>query len=146
MSQYHAQRTLYKDVECLVGALKEQGYATVEVHEQAVQLYDFQGRPTRYLDKSGDKANIIVRRHIVGGAANDLGFRKESDGTFSAIVSEFDDHKHNADWMDALKQHYTERVDMKVAAKNGLQLMSRKVTEVNGKKRIQLQFLDPRGN
>jgi hypothetical protein len=145
MSQYHAQRTLYKDAECLVGALKEQGYETVEVHEQAVQLYDFQGRPTCYLDKFGDKANVIVRRHIVGGAANDLGFRKESDGTFSAIVSEFDDHKHNADWMDALKQHYTERVDMKVAKKNGLQLMARKVTEVNGKKRIQLQFLDPRG-
>jgi hypothetical protein len=146
MSQYHAQKTVYRDVDCLVGALNEQGYATVEVHERAVQLYDYCGRPTCYLDKSGDKANVIVRRHIVGGAANDLGFRKESDGTYTAIVSQFDECKHNADWMDALKQHYTERVDMKVAKRNGLQLMARKVTEVNGKKRIQLQFLDPRGN
>ena len=144
MSQYHTQKTQYKDVECLVGALKEQGYATVEVHEQAVELFDFQGRRTHYIDASGDKANIIVRRAVVGGASNDLGFKLEADGTYSAIVSQYDNHKHNATWMDALKQHYTERADMKLAKKTGLQLIARKVIEVNGKKRIQLQFLDPR--
>ena len=138
-SEYHAQKTEYKNAECLVEALKEQ-YAEVEQHEVAQQLYDFCGRKTHYLDKDGDKANIIVRRHIVGGAANDLGFRKTADGTFEAIVSNYDSHKHDAKWFQNLKRSYVERVDMKTAAKNGLRFLGRKV--VNG--RIQLQFLDPR--
>lgn len=146
MSEYHQQKTIYKDAECLVGALNDQGYATVEVHEVAQQLFDYRGHATHYLDKNGDKANVIVRRHVVGGAANDLGFKREADGTYSAIVSEFDNYKHNADWMAELKQKYVERVDNKLAKKNGLQVLSRKVIEVNGKKRIQIQYLDPRSN
>lgn len=119
-------------------ALGDAGYTEVEIHEVAQNLFGYHG------DVRSEKANIIVRRKYVGQSANDLGFVKSADGTYAAIVSEFDSHKHNADWMRALKQHYTERVDMKLAKKTGLQLMSRKVIEVNGKKRIQLQFLDPR--
>jgi len=117
------------------------GYSEVEEHAIAQQLFDFQGRPTHYLDSTGDKANVIVRRHIVTGAANDLGFKLEADGTYTAIVSEYDRHKHNAGWMKQLKMHYTEKVDMKQAAKMGVKLIGRKV--VNGK--VQLQFLDSRG-
>lgn len=142
MSEYHAQKTEYKDGACLVESLKEQGYAEVEVHEVAQQLYDFQGRKTHYLDATGDKANIIVRRHIVGGAANDLGFRKTADGTFEAIVSQYDSSKHNKKWFTELKKTYVEKVDMKTAKKHGFRFLGRKV--VNGK--IQLQFLDPRSN
>lgn len=142
MSEYHAQKTEYKDGAALVEALHEQGYKTVEVHEVAQQLFDYHGRKTTYLDPMGDKANIIVRRHIVGGAANDLGFRKTADGTYEAIVSQFDSHKHNAKWFQGLKRNYVEKVDMKTAAKNGLKFLGRKV--VNGK--VQLQFLDPRAN
>lgn len=144
MSEYHEQKTQYKDAECLIGALNQQGYAEVEVNEVAKQLYDFQGRPTHYLDKNGDKAHVIVRRHVVGGAANDLGFKKNADGTYSAIVSEFDAHRHNAEWMGDLTMHYTERADMKLAKRTGLQLLSREVKTVNGKKTVQLRFLDPR--
>lgn len=142
MSEYHAQKTEYKDGACLVDALKEQGYNEVEVHEVATQLFDYHGRPTKYLDKNGDKANIIVRRHIVGGAANDLGFRKTADGTYEAIVSQFDSSKHNKKWFTELKKNYVEKVDMKTAAKNGFRFLGRKV--VNGK--VQLRFLDPRSN
>ena len=142
MSEYHAQKTEYKDGACLVEALKEQGYSEVEVHEVATQLFDWHGRKTTYLDKTGDKANIIVRRHIVGGAANDLGFRKSADGTYEAIVSQYDSGKHNTKWFGQLKAKYAEKVDMKTAAKNGLRFLGRKV--VNGK--VQLQFLDPRAN
>ena len=141
MSEFHAQKTLYKDAECLIHALKAQGYCEIEVHEHAQQLYDYQGRATHYLDPEGDKGHIIVRRHIVGGAANDLAFRKNVDGTFDAIVSQFEQHKHNADWMKSLKKSYTEAVDMKLAKKHGLKFLGRKV--VGG--RVQLQFLDTRG-
>jgi hypothetical protein len=133
---------MYKDRDCLVAALNDMGYKTVEVHDIAQQLYDFQGRATHYLDSTGDRANIIVRRHVVGGAANDLGFALQPDGTYSAIISEFDNHKHNADWLKALKRSYVEKVDMKLAKAHGLRFLGRKV--ING--RIQLQYLDSRGN
>ena len=141
MSEFHAQKTCYKDRECLVQALNAQGYNEIEVHDVAQQLYDYTGKATRYLDMTGDKANVIVRRHIVGGAANYLGFRLAADGTYEAIVSEYDAHKHNAEWMKGLKRHYTEKTDMKTASKLGLKLLSRKV--VNGK--VQLKFMDRRG-
>ena len=144
MSEYHELKTDYKDVECLVAALKEwePAYHTVEVHEQAQQLFDYHGRKTTYLDVAGDKAHVIVRRNIVGGAANDLGFVKKPDGTLSAIVSQYDSGKHNAEWLKGLKRTYTEKVTLKTAAKNGLRYLGKKV--VNGK--TQLQFLDPRSN
>ena len=137
-SEYHQQQTVYKDGECLKGALGDMGYTEVETHEIAQPLFGYHG------DMRPEKANIIVRRKHVGSAANDVGFIKSADGTYSAIISEFDSHKHNSDWMKALKQHYTERVDNKLAKKTGLQFLSRKVVEVNGKKRIQIQYLDPR--
>jgi hypothetical protein len=140
MSEYHSQKTAYKDRECLVQALNAQGYNEVEVHDVAQQLYDWHGCKTSYLDATGDKANVIVRRHIVGGAANDLGFRLTADGTYEAIVSQYDSSKHNAEWMKGLKRHYTEKTDMKTASKLGLKLLSRKV--VNGK--VQLKFMDRR--
>lgn len=144
MSEYHELKTEYRDAECLVAALKEHepAYHTVEVHEVAQQLFDFRGRKTTYIDKDGDKANIIVRRAVVGGAANDLGFVRKADGSYSAIISEYDSRKHSAEWLKGLKRTYTEKVTLKTAAKNGLRYLGKKV--VNGK--TQLQFLDPRSN
>ena len=142
-SEYHKQSTQYKDSDCLVSALKDSGYEQVEVHEVAQQLYDYHGRPTHYLDSNGDRANIIVRRQFVGSAANDLGFRRTADGTFEAIVSQYDSHAtYNDNKAKEVKRLYAEKVDIKTAAKNGLQFLGKKL--VNGK--VQLRFLDPRSH
>lgn len=140
MSKYHELKTEYKDGAALVEALKENGYSTVEFHDVPQQLIDFQGRPTRYIDKTGDKANIIVRRHIVGGAANDLGFVKGADGNYNAIVSEYDSHRHSAEWFKGLKKIYTEKVVVKTAAKNGFKYLGKKI--IAGKPTF--QWLDTR--
>jgi hypothetical protein len=134
LSAYHTQKTQYKDRDCLVAALGEQGYKTVEVHETAQHLTGYHG------DTRPEKANIIVRRQYVGTAANDLGFVKSEDGTYSAIVSSYDSGKHDAGWFKGLKRAYTEKMDIKTAAKNGFKYLGKKI--VNG--RIQLQFLDNR--
>lgn len=131
MSEYAKLEGEYRDRECLVAALHEQGYKNVEVHEEAVQLYDYCGRATHYLDASGDKANVIVRRHEVGGAANDLGFAKQANGKYAPIVSRFDTGKHNPQWFSKLKDHYYDKVTTKEAKRQGLKLHSRQV--VNGK-------------
>ena len=137
MSEYRKNKTNYKDRECLVKALNEQGYTNemIELHEQPQQLYDYCGHATHYLDADGDKAEIIVRRKYVGGAANDLGFKKEADGTYSAIVSAYDSSKHNTKWMDGLKRAYGEAVIHKTAKRLNLKPYASKV--VNGRKQIQ---------
>ena len=133
MSEYAQYEGEYVDRDCLVNALVEQGYARehIEVHETPQQLIDFQGHATHYLDPAGDKAEIIVRRNHVGGAANDLGFKKQENGKFAPIISRYDTGKHNTKWLDGLKRSYTDGVMQKAAKRMGLKLKSR--TTVNGK-------------
>ena len=142
MSEYHEVKTEYKDGEALVEALGELGYKTVEVHETPQQLIDYRGNPTRYIDKSGDKANIIVRRQFVGSAANDLGFLRKPDGSYSAMISEYDSGKHNKSWLLNLKKNYGEKVLIKTAAKQGFKYLGKKPIE--GTKKFQFQWLDTR--
>jgi hypothetical protein len=135
MSEYRTYQTQYKDKECLKAALAEQGYTVVEDHEVAQQLYDYHGRATTYTDKAGDKANLIVRRNYVGGAANDLGFKRESDGSYTAIVSAFDRSKHNDKWMTGLKVAYSEKITAKESKRQNLKPF--KTFTVGTKKHIQ---------
>lgn len=142
MSEFKKYPTEYKDKECLKAALAEQGYTVVEDHETEQPLYDYHGRQTTYLDKTGDKANIIVRRKYVGGAANDLGFQRQADGTYTAIVSQFDSHKHNVKWMTDLKRHYNVKVTTKEAKKQRLQpYTAAKEIIVNGRKVTRVQYI-----
>ena len=134
MSKYNRQKSTYNDRDCLVEALHEMGYADVEIHDDAVNLIGY------HADTRPEKANVIVRRKHIGTAANDLGFVKEADGTFSCIVSDYDSHKHGAEWMTGLKKAYTEKRLIKHAAKNGLKYLGKKV--VNNK--VQIQWLDTR--
>lgn len=133
MSEYAQYPAEYKDKECLIKALNEMGYTEgqVEIHENPVDLFDYHGRKTTYLDKTGDKAEIIVRRKFVGGAANDLGFRKDANGRYAPIISAYDSGKHNTKWLNGLKSKYTEAVTHKEAKRKGLRFHSQKV--VNGK-------------
>jgi len=117
----------------------------IEVHEEATQLRDYMGRATHYTDKAGDKANIIIRRQHVGySGANDLGFKRNPDGTMSAFISQYDSGSAHwgvtGDRFLKLKDAYIERKTMKTAAKQGFKFLGKRV--VNGKTR--LQFLDTR--
>jgi hypothetical protein len=109
-------------------------------------LIDYVGRPTRYLDENGDRANIIVRRQNIGyGSANDLGFKwNTATGTYDAIVSEYDSGSchwgQNSLRFKKLKVEYTEQVGIKTAKKNGFKFLGKKA--VNGK--VRLQWLDTR--
>lgn len=143
MSEYRKTQTNAKDPECLIAALVAMGYARehIEVHEEAVQLFDYHGRATTYTDVKGDRANIIVRRQHVGGAANDLGFKlNKTTGVYDAVISAYDRGKHNEKWLAGLKTNYSEGVTTKQAKKMGFKFLGKKV--VDGK--IQMQFLDTR--
>lgn len=145
MSTYRKSTTNCKDKECLIEALVEMGYARehIETHDIAQQLFDFQGRATRYTDKSGDKANVIVRRQFVGGSANDLGFKLNPETkTYDAIISDFDSSKHNSSWLSGLKVNYSSAILVKSGKKQGFKYLGKKI--VDG--RVQHQWLNTRGN
>ena len=134
VSKYNTVATEFKDEECLVQALHDVGYADVEVHAVPTNLYGYHG------DLRQQKAHIIVRRKHISQSANDLGFLRNADGSYSQIVSDFDQGKHDAKWNAKLKAAYGERGAMKVARKKGFHFLGK--TVVNGK--TQLKFQDRR--
>lgn len=74
--------TAFKDRECLLNALSECGYGTVE-EGASLSLYGYQG------DKRAETAQIVVRRNFIGSASNDLGFQKTDNG-YVPVISEYD--------------------------------------------------------
>jgi hypothetical protein len=84
MSHFTVLRTHITDVESLVKALAELGFPQVEVHQTAQHLYGYQG------DVRPQTAEVIIRRQFIGRASNDIGFKRQEDGTFDAIISDYD--------------------------------------------------------
>ena len=100
MSRYCTVKTQFKDGEALFKALMETGNwteAQIEVHSDPQNLYGYLGK------MRPEKAHIIIRRAHVGRSANDIGFMKKEDGTYEALISEFDSAKYGAQWIGRLK-------------------------------------------
>ena len=133
MSAYQTQETQFTDEDCLLKALADQGYTHVEVHAEPRQLVGYHG------DLRSQRAHVIVRRQYVGRASNDLGFVKSPDGTYRAIISDFDKGRHNDAWMLKLTDSYSEHGVVKQAARQGLRFLGRK-KDAQGQ--VQLQFLE----
>lgn len=132
ISAYSENATEFKDLNCLLQALKDMGFNDVEVSEQGTNLYGYHG------DKRADLANVIIRRKHIGLASNDIGFRKQANGTYSAILSDYDRSiGYNDKWLGQVKGKYAERGIMQQAKNKGLRFGGRKM--VNGK--VQLQFV-----
>jgi len=87
----------------------------VQVHKEAIHLHGYTG------DKRQQTAEIVIPRRFVGGAANDIGFKLQEDGTYEAIISEYDRRNCSADrrsqhaqgcggysekWLKKLNQRY----------------------------------------
>jgi len=73
-----------KDKNALVKALKEMfGKKNVEVHDKPVRI---QGYSTT------SQAEIVVRKPTMGGYG-DLGFQRQTDGSWLTIMDDLDTHK-----------------------------------------------------
>lgn len=121
----------------MIEALKELGYQP-QVNEKAQKLEGYHG------DKREETAEIIIPRRQVGGVSNDVGFKKNADGTYTAIISDYDKGTNfNLKKQNALKQAYAEKVSMKQAKANGLKFVGKKtVTDTKTGKPVQrLQFV-----
>jgi len=105
MSSYCNVETQFKNQEALTLALIETGKWSkdqIEVHSEPKNLYGYHN------DIRSDKAHIIIRRKYIGGSSNDIGFLKTEEGTYTAIISEFDKRSmgYNDKWLASLKGNY----------------------------------------
>ena len=135
MSAYQTQSTVFEDKYSLIKGLSENGYGlnTVEVHDTPQTLYDYCGHPRP------QKAHIILRRQFVGGAANDIGFLKNTDGTYTAIISEYDSMRHNAAWITNLTKSYAKHALIKQGKRMGLTFLGVSAQKGTGKPVVQFR-------
>ncbi len=117
MSHYTVLKTRITDAETLVAALADLGFANVEAHKMPQPLFDWQGVERR------TRAEIIVRRKYLRGASNDMGFARTADGTFKALISDYDLDTYGEAWMGRLTQRYAYRLARKVLAEQDYTLV-----------------------
>ena len=131
MSLYRERKTKINDARALEEALKQKGFSPLR-HSQPVPLEGYMG------DKRKDTAEIIIPRQQVGRASNDIGFKRLEDGSFAAIISDFDkSHGYGDGWLKEIIGLATEAKAMRIVQKLDLEQIGR--TELpNGK--IRLQF------
>lgn len=131
MSHYTLLKTQFVDVEALVKALADVGFAHVEVHRRPQTLMDWVGLPRP------QKAEVIIRRKYVGHGSNDIGFWRQQDGTFQAIISEFDRVRHSEGWLQSVTRRYAYHVTLATLAKQGFELANE--TEKRGQVHLTLR-------
>lgn len=118
MSHFTVLRTQITDVEALRKALADMGFKNVEVHETAQHLYGYRG------DVRPQTAEVVIRRRYIGSASNDIGFKRREDGTFDAIISDYDRRKYSQEWLNRLTQRYAYHVAKTKLEEQGFTLVS----------------------
>jgi hypothetical protein len=135
LSKYEETATEIRDAANLIAALSELGFQA-EFHPAGAPLIGYEG-----FERS-EQANVIVRRRQIGEASNDIGFVRKPNGTFAAVLSEYDrgigfDEK----WLGRVHQIYKEKRLLADARAKGYILQSREVVNTPAGPQIRLQFL-----
>jgi hypothetical protein len=108
MSHFNFFNTEVTDEECLVKALRHctnpRGVyfneTTIERHATPQNLFGYRG------DMREQQAHVIIRKENVGQLANDLGFIRDKDGKYQAIISDFDSNYYDKKWLGKLITKY----------------------------------------
>lgn len=133
MSAYHSYELDVTDQDCLVEALEEQGFKPV-VNEQGQHLEGYQG------DKRKQVAQVVIPRKQVGGVSNDIGFAKDENGKYQAVISEFDRSKYNEKWLNKIKQAYAAKKAVKLARAAGMTLAGQRTIKTPTGQKLQFVF------
>lgn len=132
MSHFTRVRTTLREAKLLAAALKEVGFAKVEVHETPQQLHGWGG------GLGAERAQVIVRREHTGGASSDIGFARQNDGSFAAMVDAMDRHRFGEAWLDQLSQAYGYATALQYADAHGFEVATDDV-EQDGTRRLTLR-------
>jgi hypothetical protein len=122
MSEYLVCETDMNNIEVILETLGELGFSgdKVSVYEEAISLEGYRG------DKREQKGNIVIGRKYVGGAANDIGFEKQSNGSYKAWVSAADKHRGlGKEIMSGrMKRLYSKNMTLRTAKRAGWRIQS----------------------
>jgi Protein of unknown function (DUF1257) len=121
MSHFTAIQTQIKHTEHLLKALADLGFKQVEVHETAQHLFGFRG------DVRSQTAEVIIRRHYIGAVSNDIGFKQQADGSYEAIISEYDRQVYSQSWLNQLTQRYGYHTLMATVPQQGFNVEAEEV-------------------
>lgn len=134
MSKYLELQTVLADKIHLLNALRDLGFVP-ECSKSGDRLIGYMG------DERDETATIIIRRRQLDSASNDIGFSRGPDGTFRAIISEYDRSIGFDDaWLGRLAQAYKERQTMSVARAKGYVFKGREVVQTPEGKTVRLRF------
>jgi len=134
MSKYEELRTVLSEDRFLVEALWELGYSP-EVSNEGMSLYGYLG------DERPEKAQIVIQRRQLNSASNDIGFARDANGVYRALISQYDRGIGFDDaWLGRVAQTYKERQTMAVAKSKGYRFLGRQVVETPSGKKVQLRF------
>lgn len=104
MSKFVSFETEFTDGKLLIEALTKMGLKGVQNHiGHPVRMQDFVGSRSQ-----GRDADILVPRNQVGHWSNDLGFVRVDNGTYEAIISDYDQGRYNGNWRNKLAVEYSE--------------------------------------
>lgn len=132
MSHFTTLRTQITDIDALVAALADVGYRDVEVHDHAQPLFGYRG------DVRSERAHVIIRRRHVGHASNDIGFERQPDGRFRAVISEYDRARYNETWLGRLTARHAYHATARTLAAQGFDLVDEQ-TDRDGTVRLVLR-------
>jgi hypothetical protein len=132
LSHFTRIRTQLRDASVLVSALRAVGHAQVEVHDQPQTLYGYQG------DARPERAEVVIRREHIGSASNDIGFARRPDGSFEAIISEFDRSRYDAAWLAKLTHSYSHAATLRYAEAHGYEVATDELAQ-DGTRRLTLR-------
>lgn len=104
MSHFPVLSTQITDAKSLMKALAELRFTQVAVHQTAEHLHGYQG------DVRPQTAEVIIRRSFIGPASNSIGFKRQEDDTFDAIISDYDRARYSQQWLHRLTQRYAYHV------------------------------------
>jgi hypothetical protein len=118
------------DQDCLLQALADLGFTQdrVEVHPTAVPLVGYEG------SRRQQRAHVVIRRHEVGTASNDIGFERTPTG-FRTHVSDYDQRRYGGEWTRRLQARYEHHAAAKQAellrrARETADLEARRLAEI----------------
>jgi hypothetical protein len=132
MSHFTRVRTTLRDPHVLASALAELGFPHVEVHDTPQALYGYLG------DQRPQRAEVVVRRRHIGRSSNDIGFARQPDGTFDAVISEFDRRTYGAAWLARVTQAYGHTAALSYAASHGYDIVADDIDQ-DGTRRLTLR-------
>jgi len=134
VSKFSELETVLTDEPYLVEALQDLGYAP-EVCRDGKNLVGYLG------DERPEKAHIIIRRRQLDSASNDIGFTRDGNGVYRAIISDYDRGiGFDTAWLGRVAQTYKERQTMAVAKAKGYLFKGREVVETPQGRKVQLRF------